>query len=334
MGEETDEYVTSSSKLRDTIKAYTGFDILNEAGDGYKDLYEIVLGIGKQWKNLGDLEKAALGEALGGKRNARGLFAIFDNLDILQGAYETSANSAGSAMQEQEHYAESVQYSIDRTKASLEELAHDFLSSDLLKGLIEGANTFLQIVDKIISSLGTVGTLIAGFGAADFIKGLFTGKSLISGNIFGALANNMLDSGTTGDMKRDIGKLLGSAFSGTTVKKTGEGIAKNLGEGIENKARYHIGNAVTNALAAGFTREVIPYGDGDFVEVWRNRSANTGGNSSSRRISRSICYSVWYNCWNWFCIRFCLCYNSSSYYCKRNWYCCCSGYNSRNCGRR
>lgn len=183
MGEETDEYVTSSSKLRDTIKAYTGFDILNEAGDGYKDLYEIVLGIGKQWKNLGDLEKAALGEALGGKRNARGLFAIFDNLDILEGAYETSVNSAGSAMQEQEHYAESVQYSIDRTKASLEELAHDFLSSDLLKGLIEGANTFLQKVDEIISKLGTVGTVIAGITGASTVRGLFTNEGLVAGGI-------------------------------------------------------------------------------------------------------------------------------------------------------
>ena len=238
MGEETDEYVTSSSKLRDTIKAYTGFDILNDAGDGYKDLYEIVLGIGQAWKDLGDLEKAALGEALGGKRNARGLFAIFDNLDVLQGAYSTAVNSAGSAMQEQEHYAESVQYSIDRTKASLEELAHDFLSSDLLKGLIEGANSFLKVVDSIISSLGTVKTLIAGIGIADFVRGIFTNNGLSAG-IVEMLGNAKLDGGA----KHTFLGTLGGLLTGSGVKNA----TKDAGEKIGETTVDAIGNAVSRA---------------------------------------------------------------------------------------
>ena len=265
MGEETDEYVESTSKLRDLIKAYTGFDILNEAGDGYKDLYEIVLGIGQAWKDLGDLEKAALGEALGGKRNARGLFAIFDNLDVLQNAYQTSVNSTGSAMKEQEHYAESVQYSIDRTKASLQELMHDFLSSDLLKGLIEGANTFLQIVDKIISSLGTVGTLITGLGAGSIFKGLLTGKSTIAGGILGRLMGNE----DTGNMKRNIAKLLGigGGKGASTAMNAGEEImeAAATGAASASKAFEPVWKNATRTLANV---------DGELVEVWFDAQNN------------------------------------------------------------
>lgn len=269
MGEETDEYVESTSKLRDLVKGYTGFDIMDDE-ENFKDLYEIVLGIGQAWGDLEDIQKAALGEALGGKRNARGLYSIFDHLDTLTSAYESSVNSAGSAMKEQEHYAESVQYSIDRTKASLQELAHDFLSSDLLKGLIEGANTFLQIVDKIISSLGTVGTLLTGGGIASFVHGMATNKGLMAG-LFENLASRNGDVAGS-SMLSNILKTFTGGTAENTVQKAGEGIARNIGEGIERRGSYHIGDAVTNALAAGFTREVIPYGDGDFVEVWKNKA--------------------------------------------------------------
>lgn len=269
MGEETDEYVESTSKLRDLVKGYTGFDIMDDEKN-FKDLYEIVLGIGQAWGDLEDIQKAALGEALGGKRNARGLYSIFDHLDTLTSAYESSVNSAGSAMKEQEHYAESVQYSIDRTKASLQELAHDFLSSDLLKGLIEGANTFLQIIDKIISSLGTVGTLLTGGGIASFVHGMATNKGLMAG-LFENLASRNGDVAGS-SMLSNILKTFTGGTAGNTAQKAGEGIARNIGEGIERRGSYHIGDAVTNALAAGFTREVIPYGDGDFVEVWKNKA--------------------------------------------------------------
>lgn len=70
MGEETDQYVESTSKLRDLVKGYTGFDIMDDE-ENFKDLYEIVLGIGQAWGDLEDIQKAALGEALGGFHNTK-----------------------------------------------------------------------------------------------------------------------------------------------------------------------------------------------------------------------------------------------------------------------
>lgn len=57
-GLETDGLVESTSKLQALVKGATGFDILETDGKTYKDIYEIILGIGKEWKNLDDITQA------------------------------------------------------------------------------------------------------------------------------------------------------------------------------------------------------------------------------------------------------------------------------------
>ena len=75
-------------------------------------------------------------------------------------------NSDGSAMREQEKYQESIQYSIDQTKAKLEELANDALSSDFLKGLIDCGGKLIDILDILVDKLGIVKTAALGISAA------------------------------------------------------------------------------------------------------------------------------------------------------------------------
>lgn len=177
LGEEEDEFTETTSKLRGLVKSLTGFDIMKD-DDTFKDIYEIMIGIGKEWKNLTDVEQASLGEALAGKRNANALYAVLNNIEDLEKAYSTAENSAGSAMREQERYQQSIQYSIDQTKASLEELASTVISSDLLKYLVDVANAFTNIATQITKFGGLAGLIGGGIG---FAAG-FTNKSL---DIFG-----------------------------------------------------------------------------------------------------------------------------------------------------
>lgn len=165
LNEETDEYTKTTSKLRDLVKSLTGFDIMADE-DTFKDIYDIILGIGKEWSNLTDAEQSSLGEALAGKRNANALYAVLGNLDTLQNAYETAENSAGSAQREQENYQKSIQYSIDQTKAKLEELSNDLLSSDFLKGAIDAGGKLIDILDGIVKSGNAIPAVFAGIGAA------------------------------------------------------------------------------------------------------------------------------------------------------------------------
>lgn len=161
LGEEEDQFTETTSKLRDLVKSLTGFDIMKDK-DTFKDIYEIILGIGEKWNDLTDIEQASLGEALAGKRNANALFAVLGNLDTLQEAYSKAENSAGSASKEMSNYSQSIQYSLDRVKASAEQLSVDFLDSSLLKGIVETGNSALQILDKLIGKANILVPLLSG----------------------------------------------------------------------------------------------------------------------------------------------------------------------------
>lgn len=172
LGEETDAYVESTSKLRDQVKATTGVDIMKDKNT-YKDIYTILVEIGKVWKDLSDIDQAALLEALAGKRQANIMAGLLNNAELLEDVYKTAENSAGSAMREQENYEKSIQYSLDSAKASVQELTNDFLSSDLLKNLVDSGNTLINILDTLVQHPFFTGVLASsGFGVFEFIKNL------------------------------------------------------------------------------------------------------------------------------------------------------------------
>lgn len=177
MGEDTDDLVKSTSKLQALVKGITGFDIMKDENT-YKDIYDIVLGISKTWSSLKDIDKASLLEALAGKMQSNSLAAAFANPEILVKSYQEAMNSAGSAAEEEKKYQQSVQYSIDQTKAKLEELSADLLSSDFLKGAIDAGGKLIEVLDGIVKSGNAIPTLLAAIGAALSFKNI--GKCYVS----------------------------------------------------------------------------------------------------------------------------------------------------------
>lgn len=104
MGESTDGLVTSTSKLQAKVKALTGgFDIMKDK-DTYKDIYDIVVGIGERWADLNDIQRADLLETLAGKQRSNALAAALNNVDVIKAAYQTAENSEGSAERELTNY--------------------------------------------------------------------------------------------------------------------------------------------------------------------------------------------------------------------------------------
>mgnify|MGYP003277967066 CR=1 FL=1 len=164
MGEDTDGLVTSTSKLQALVKGITGFDIMKNK-DTYKDIYDIVLGIGEKWQDLSDIDRASLLEALAGKQQSNALAAALSNIDILKKSYEEATNAEGSAREENEEYSKSIQASIDLTKAKLEELSNDLLSSNFLKGAIDAGGKLLDLLDFIISDGREIPAIFTTIGA-------------------------------------------------------------------------------------------------------------------------------------------------------------------------
>lgn len=177
LGEEEDEFTQTTSKLRDLVMGLTGFDIMIDE-DNFKDIYDIILGIGEKWDELTDIEQASLGEALAGKRNANAFYAVIGNLDTLQKAYESASNSAGSAAKEQENYAQSIQYSLNKLSASFEVLAADILDSNFAKNLVEFLNSVVNLLDTIIENVGILVPLLTTLGGLSIIKNIDNIKAL------------------------------------------------------------------------------------------------------------------------------------------------------------
>lgn len=65
-GEDTTGAITSKSKLRGKIKLLSGVDILTDTG-AYKSTYKILLEISRVWRDMSDIDQAALLEIIAGK---------------------------------------------------------------------------------------------------------------------------------------------------------------------------------------------------------------------------------------------------------------------------
>lgn len=169
-GEDTDGMVESTSKLQALIKGMTGFDIMKSDGKTFKDIYDIIIGIGEKWQDLNDVDRASLLEKLAGKNQSNALAAAISQVDVLKKAYGEATNAEGSAREENSKYQQSVQYSIDQTKAKLEELANDTLNSKFLKGLINAGGKIIDILDIIIKNVGILKPLLAGLAIKNIVQ--------------------------------------------------------------------------------------------------------------------------------------------------------------------
>lgn len=174
-GEDTDGMADSVSKLRDELKALTGVDIMIN-DDTFKTPYAMLTELGAVWDKLSDVNQANVTELLFGKRQANIGSAILQNYTLAQDILETSQNSAGSALKENEVYLDSIQGRLDKLQASSQSLSIHILDDDSVKLAISSLDKIVTLIDKLLS-LG--GMIPAAFGVAGVsIAKAFDVKSL------------------------------------------------------------------------------------------------------------------------------------------------------------
>lgn len=66
MGEDATGAAESTSKLREQVLALAGVDVMKNANE-YKGVYQILQEIARVWKDISDIDQAALLELLAGK---------------------------------------------------------------------------------------------------------------------------------------------------------------------------------------------------------------------------------------------------------------------------
>lgn len=269
MGEDTENMATSVSKMRDQVMALTnvngegGFDIMADE-ENFKSIYQIIVGIGEKWDQINDVNRASLLELLAGKVQSNALAAALSNVDMLKEAYETAEDSAGSAMREQERYAQSVQYHINQFRASTEALSFSLADSGILNFFIDLGTKGVNAVTKLTDALGGL-SVLGGFlgGIATFRSG---GSTNFVGNLLSPISNrisngientkynkgsNALGFGDTGSIIKNIfsrNSLISEAQKVNLAKETNTILKSFKDSGAESLEAYIAANEELNKL--------------------------------------------------------------------------------------
>lgn len=170
MGEETDGVATSTSKLRTQIAALTnvdgsgGFDILTKSGD-FKSTYDIIQGIAKVYTQMSDVDQAALLELIAGKNRANGVAALLKQASQAEDVLQTSLNSSGSAMKENERVLESIEGKLKRFQATFQSFSSDVLDSGVVKGFIDMGTAALDFADGLVKAGDAMPTILTALSA-------------------------------------------------------------------------------------------------------------------------------------------------------------------------
>lgn len=163
MGEETENVITTQSKLRDTIKEATavasnefkGFDILDDNGN-YKSTYEIMLGIADVYdeivetdKQLGRNNVNLLLESVAGKNRANIAASIFQNPQVLRDAYKSSQEANGSAMKENEKFVQSISGHLAQLTNAWQEMWANAANRDVINFFIDAAKAAVNFANAV-----------------------------------------------------------------------------------------------------------------------------------------------------------------------------------------
>lgn len=223
IGEDTDGLITSSSLLRENIKAISGVDIMVD-DNTFKSTYQIMQEISKVYDKLSDTSKANLLQIIAGKQRGNQAAALLSNFDTAENALSSALDSTNSAEKENEKYLNSIQGKINQFEAAIQSLSTTLLSSGIVKFFVDLGTGAANSLNYIVSTLGSIPSLLLAIGtAAGTIKGV--------GKLKNALGM---------ESKKDVMKDIRDAVTNTS--ENGE-TAKNTAENVANKEATDVNSA-------------------------------------------------------------------------------------------
>lgn len=181
---------------------------LTDDSGNMRDVIEVYTEVANKVKNISDTERIAVVEGLAGKYHISRMQALIDDLgsadSMYRSMYETSKNSAGSAMKENEIYMQSLEARIALTRVEFEKLAVSVGNAFLTDGMI----AFLQVAS---GGLGIISKLVDGIGILPIVLGTTGMATFALSTRFRTL------SATVGTTIISLSGLKGSAVATTTA---------------------------------------------------------------------------------------------------------------------
>ena len=177
-GLETDNMAESTSTLQAKLNALTHgkVDIMLDA-DTFKSTTQILREMSEAWEDMTDIERAAALELMGGKRQANILSSVIQNFETVEDVIETSMNSSGSAIAENEKWLDSIEGKTYQFTNALQTMWSNMIDSEVVKSFLDFGTGAIQILD---TSAGKVVALITALKLAAKFKG-FSIQGIVKG---------------------------------------------------------------------------------------------------------------------------------------------------------
>lgn len=172
----------SAAKEADSIEYSVGgvtksLDLLNEKTGDIKSTFEIFSDLKDDWHSMTNAEKQALAITYAGQTQFEVFAAVMNNFQTALDATTTAFNSAGSAMQENEKYMDSVEAKENKLKAEFEDFSNRVLSKELVTGFLDAGTAMLDFANNDVGAAITrVTGLTAGITGLIGIAGTLIGK--------------------------------------------------------------------------------------------------------------------------------------------------------------
>lgn len=177
-GLETDNMAESTSTLQAKLNALTHgkVNIMLDANT-FKSTTQILREMSEAWEDMTDIERAAALELMGGKRQANILSSVITNFETVEDVIETSMNSSGSAIAENEKWLDSIEGKTYQFTNALQTMWSNMLNSEAIKGFIDFGTDAIQFLD---TGSGKVIAFVAALKLAAKFKG-FSIKGIAQG---------------------------------------------------------------------------------------------------------------------------------------------------------
>lgn len=179
---DADGAAESITQLQQKIYKASGnkVNIFEDDNETFKSTIQILRELSEVWNTLSDVDQAEITRLIAGTRQQSVFAAIMNNFDTVDKVIETSVNSTGSAVAENEKYLDSITGKLDLLKSSYEALSSSIINSDIYKGgidLLRGVLDLLNQIASVFSGGALIGTLNSVAGAAGY--GLFDLETIL-----------------------------------------------------------------------------------------------------------------------------------------------------------
>ncbi len=220
LNEDVDDNIDSVSKMQTQILNLTHgkVNIFEEDGETFRNIYDIFNDIATILPELSDKDAANLLETIAGKNRANQIQSMLKNWEEVKKAVNAANNAEGTAAKENEIYMDSLEGRLETLSATWQSFSNDFMSSDFLKGTISGLTGIVDILDKMINTFGTLGTIAIGNSIFQLFK---------NGGYFRTLSSSLMESTASFSNFGAAVKMAGTDL--LSFMKTPAGIATGIG---------------------------------------------------------------------------------------------------------